>query len=131
VEVWNKRKHHSSFVMYDASLIIIMHHSSSSCITHHHPASFTMHHSRQGTSEAQAEAQLEAVLGLFRHLEDKDVFEAFYKKHLARRLLLGRSASYDLERVMLAKVRPSLRFAVTSVTMLLYTPTIITSTLPH
>jgi hypothetical protein len=26
---------------------------------------------------------------LFRYLQDKDMFEAFYKKNLAKRLLLG------------------------------------------
>lgn len=29
------------------------------------------------------------LLLLFRHLQGKDLFEAFYKKHLAKRLLLG------------------------------------------
>ena len=32
-------------------------------------------------------------------LQGKDVFEAFYKKDLAKRLLLGRSASNDAEKV--------------------------------
>jgi hypothetical protein len=27
---------------------------------------------------------------LFRYLQDKDMFEAFYKKNLAKRLLLGK-----------------------------------------
>lgn len=35
----------------------------------------------------------------------KDVFEAFYKKDLARRLLLGKSASVDAERSMLSKLK--------------------------
>ncbi|KAA8567669.1 hypothetical protein EYC84_008142 [Monilinia fructicola] len=35
----------------------------------------------------------------------KDVFEAFYKRDLARRLLMARSASQDAERNMLAKLR--------------------------
>uniref|UniRef100_A0A8I3S3R2 Cullin family profile domain-containing protein n=1 Tax=Canis lupus familiaris TaxID=9615 RepID=A0A8I3S3R2_CANLF len=35
----------------------------------------------------------------------KDVFEAFYKKDLARRLLLGKSASVDAEKSMLSKLK--------------------------
>jgi cullin-4 len=35
----------------------------------------------------------------------KDVFEAFYKKDLAKRLLLGKSASIDAEKSMISKVK--------------------------
>ena len=35
----------------------------------------------------------------------KDVFEAFYKKDLAKRLLLGKSASFDSEKSMLLKLK--------------------------
>ncbi|KAI9887239.1 MAG: Cullin-4A [Watsoniomyces obsoletus] len=49
--------------------------------------------------------ELDHVLELFRFIEGKDVFEAFYKKDLARRLLMARSASADAERTMLAKLR--------------------------
>lgn len=35
----------------------------------------------------------------------KDVFEAFYKKDLAKRLLLARSASDDSEKSMLSKLK--------------------------
>lgn len=38
-------------------------------------------------------------------LQGKDVFEAFYKKDLAKRLLLGRSASNDAEKVRLISNR--------------------------
>ena len=40
--------------------------------------------------ESQIEADLDASMKLFRYLlQEKDVFEAFYKKLLAKRLLLG------------------------------------------
>lgn len=55
--------------------------------------------------DAELESQLTLVLDLFRFIEGKDVFEAFYKKDLARRLLMARSASADAERSMLAKLR--------------------------
>ena len=35
----------------------------------------------------------------------KDVFEAFYKKDLAKRLLVGKSASVDAEKSMLTKLK--------------------------
>jgi cullin-4 len=49
--------------------------------------------------------QLDKVLDLFRFLEGKAVFEAFYKKDFARRLLMGRSASDDDERSMLSRLK--------------------------
>ncbi|OJD31192.1 ubiquitin ligase subunit [Diplodia corticola] len=49
--------------------------------------------------------QLDQVLDLFRFVHGKAVFEAFYKKDLARRLLMGRSASADAERSMLARLK--------------------------
>ena len=38
----------------------------------------------------------------------KDVFEAFYKKDLAKRLLVGKSASVDAEKSMLTKLKQGL-----------------------
>lgn len=40
--------------------------------------------------------------------QGKDVFEAFYKKDLAKRLLLGKSASIDAEKSMISKVNSPL-----------------------
>ena len=42
---------------------------------------------------------------MFRYLSDRDVFERYYKGHLAKRLLLGRSVSDDAERGMLTKLK--------------------------
>ncbi|EAQ91297.1 hypothetical protein CHGG_03232 [Chaetomium globosum CBS 148.51] len=58
-----------------------------------------------GDEDSELDRQLDYALELFRFIEGKDVFEAFYKKDLARRLLLGRSASQDAERSMLAKLK--------------------------
>jgi cullin-4 len=58
-----------------------------------------------GDEDAELDRQLDHGLELFRFIEGKDVFEAFYKKDLARRILLGRSASQDAERSMLAKLK--------------------------
>lgn len=48
---------------------------------------------------------LDKTITVFRYLTDKDVFERYYKGHLAKRLLLGRSVSDDAERGMLAKLK--------------------------
>ncbi|KAK5652500.1 hypothetical protein OQA88_10405 [Cercophora sp. LCS_1] len=58
-----------------------------------------------GDDDAELDRQLDNALELFRFIEGKDVFEAFYKKDLARRLLMGRSASQDAERNMLSKLK--------------------------
>jgi cullin-4 len=38
-------------------------------------------------------------------VQGKDVFEAFYKKDLAKRLLLGKSSSTDAEKALIAKLK--------------------------
>jgi len=55
--------------------------------------------------DAEINSQLDQVLDLFRFVHGKAVFEAFYKKNLARRLLMGRSASADAERSMLTRLK--------------------------
>ena len=55
--------------------------------------------------DSEINIQLDQVLDLFRFVQGKAVFEAFYKKDLARRLLMGRSASADAERSMLARLK--------------------------
>ncbi|XP_031123798.1 cullin-4-like isoform X2 [Ipomoea triloba] len=57
----------------------------------------------KGTSEEELEGTLDKALVLFRFIQGKDVFEAFYKKDLAKRLLLGKSASIDAEKSMISK----------------------------
>uniref|UniRef100_H3G975 Cullin family profile domain-containing protein n=1 Tax=Phytophthora ramorum TaxID=164328 RepID=H3G975_PHYRM len=59
----------------------------------------------KGGSEAEVESILDRVMVIFRYIQGKDVFEAFYKKDLAKRLLVGKSASFDLEKLMLSKLK--------------------------
>jgi len=42
---------------------------------------------------------------LFRFIQEKDVFEKYYKQHLAKRLLLGSSVSDDAEKGMISKLK--------------------------
>ncbi|KAF9242330.1 Cullin family-domain-containing protein [Melanogaster broomeanus] len=60
-----------------------------------------MRRGQRGMSDAEWEALLESVLALYRHTDDKDVFRTFYTRALARRLLLGKSASDDFEKGVL------------------------------
>lgn len=55
--------------------------------------------------EESVEKHLADALDLFRFVQGKDVFEAFYKKDFARRLLMGRTQSFDAERSMLNRLR--------------------------
>lgn len=55
--------------------------------------------------DTEINKQLDKVLDLFRFVHGKAVFEAFYKNDLARRLLMGRSASDDAEKSMLARLK--------------------------
>ena len=55
--------------------------------------------------DAEINMHLSNALDLFRFVHGKAVFEAFYKKDLARRLLMGRSASFDAERNMLTRLK--------------------------
>lgn len=57
------------------------------------------------SSDVEIDASLEQVVTVFRFLQDKDVFENFYKQHLARRLLTGRSVSDEAERSMISKLK--------------------------
>lgn len=72
---------------------------------------------RAGNKEAteeQLERLLDKIMVLFRFIHGKDVFEAFYKKDLAKRLLVGKSASVDAEKSMLSKLKQECGAAFTS-----------------
>lgn len=72
---------------------------------------------RAGNKEAtdeELERMLDKVMILFRFIHGKDVFEAFYKKDLAKRLLVGKSASVDAEKSMLSKLKHECGAAFTS-----------------
>ncbi|ERE90280.1 cullin-4A [Cricetulus griseus] len=72
---------------------------------------------RAGNKEAtdeELERILDKIMILFRFIHGKDVFEAFYKKDLAKRLLVGKSASVDAEKSMLSKLKHECGAAFTS-----------------
>lgn len=56
-------------------------------------------------SEQETDDVLDGAAAIFRFVGAKDVFERFYKQHLAKRFLPERSVSDDAERAMIAKLR--------------------------
>src|SRR6218665_738339 len=56
-------------------------------------------------SEKEIENVLDKSMVLFRFLQEKDVFERYYKQHLAKRLLLNKSVSDDSEKNMISKLK--------------------------
>ena len=53
------------------------------------------------------ESILDKAMVLFRFMQEKDVFERYYKQHLARRLLTNKSVSDDSEKNMISKLKVS------------------------
>jgi len=68
----------------------------------------------RGATEVQMNEALQKVIIVFRYLSDKDVFEAFYKQHLAKRLLGGRSVSDEAERAMVSQLKAECGYQFTS-----------------
>lgn len=59
----------------------------------------------KGLSDTEVEKLLDKSMILFRFLQEKDAFEEYYKRHLARRLLNQKSASDDSEKMMISKLK--------------------------
>lgn len=64
-----------------------------------------MRSGNKAMTDNELEATFRNVLILFRYCQGKDIFEAFYKKDFAKRLLLNKSASSDAEKSMLLKLK--------------------------
>lgn len=59
----------------------------------------------KGMTEQDIELVLDKTMVLFRFLQEKDIFERYYKQHLAKRLLLNKSVSDDSEKNMISKLK--------------------------
>ncbi|KAF3778828.1 Cullin-3A [Nymphaea thermarum] len=68
----------------------------------------------KGVSEEDIEVVLDKVMMLFRYLQEKDVFEKYYKQHLAKRLLSGKTISDDAERSLIVKLKTECGYQFTS-----------------
>jgi len=56
-------------------------------------------------AEEEVDGKLDDVISIFQYLNDKDIFEDCYKKHLSTRLLTGQSANEKVEKDMIAKLK--------------------------
>jgi cullin 1 len=70
--------------------------------------------SAKNPEEDELEDVLNNVMTVFKYVEDKDVFQKFYSKMLAKRLVNGTSASDDAEGSMISKLKEACGFEYTS-----------------
>ncbi|CAM6098317.1 unnamed protein product [Calypogeia fissa] len=59
----------------------------------------------QGVGEEVVEAVLERFMVVFSFLQHKDLFERYYRQHLAKRLLSGRAVADDAEHSFIVKLK--------------------------
>jgi cullin 3 len=59
----------------------------------------------KGKTETEIDVVLEKAVTLLRYIQDKDLFETYYKRHLARRLLYAKSESGDVEKQMISRMK--------------------------
>lgn len=70
--------------------------------------------SSKNPEEAELEDTLNLVMVVFKYIDDKDVFQKFYSKMLAKRLVQHMSASDDAEASMISKLKQACGFEYTS-----------------
>lgn len=70
--------------------------------------------SSKNPEEAELEDTLNHVMIVFKYIIDKDVFQKFYSKMLAKRLVFHMSASDDAEASMISKLKQACGFEYTS-----------------
>ena len=70
--------------------------------------------SAKSAEEADLEASLIQVMTIFKYIEDKDVFQKFYSRMLAKRLVHSSSASEDAETSMIGKLKEACGFEYTN-----------------
>lgn len=68
----------------------------------------------KGKSEMEIDQVLEKAITLIKYVQDKDLFERYYKKHLCRRLIMNKSVSNEVERQMVEKMKQELGPSFTS-----------------
>ncbi|KXS20409.1 Cullin-domain-containing protein, partial [Gonapodya prolifera JEL478] len=56
-------------------------------------------------ADAEVETKLGSLITIFKYIEDKDVFQKFYSRTLAKRLIFATSVSDDLEASMISRLK--------------------------
>ena len=67
----------------------------------------------KGLSEQLVNERLDKVIQIFRYLQDKDIFEGFYKNSLAKRLLEPRASPEEAEKALVLKLKEECGFQFT------------------
>ncbi|KAI0200268.1 Cullin [Astrocystis sublimbata] len=62
----------------------------------------------KGKTEDEVDLVLDKAITLLKHLNEKDKFESYYQKHLARRLLHGKTQSQEIEQEMISRMKREL-----------------------
>lgn len=70
--------------------------------------------SNKNAEETSLENELNQIMVVFKYIEDKDVFQKFYSKMLAKRLVNFSSASDDAEASMISKLKDTCGFEYTN-----------------
>ncbi|KXX77857.1 Cullin-1 [Madurella mycetomatis] len=70
--------------------------------------------SSTGVEDAELENTLVQIMTVFKYIEDKDVFQKFYSRMLARRLVHSSSSSDDAETSMISKLKEACGFEYTN-----------------
>lgn len=68
----------------------------------------------KATEESELEEMLGQIMTVFKYIEDKDVFQKFYSKMLAKRLVHVSSVSDDAETSMISKLKEACGFEYTN-----------------
>jgi len=70
--------------------------------------------SASGAEESDLENTLTQIMTVFKYIEDKDVFQKFYSRMLARRLVHTNSSSDDAETSMISKLKEACGYEYTN-----------------
>ncbi|KAK3804257.1 hypothetical protein RRG08_040764 [Elysia crispata] len=70
--------------------------------------------STKGVSDADLDEKLSGSIIIFKYLDDKDVFQRFYSRMLAKRLIHSQSASMDAEEIMITRLKQACGYEFTN-----------------
>ncbi|XP_041365909.1 cullin-2-like [Gigantopelta aegis] len=70
--------------------------------------------SSKGTSETELDDKLTSCITVFKYLDDKDIFQRFYSRMLAKRLIYSQSTSMDAEEAMINRLKQACGYEFTN-----------------
>lgn len=70
--------------------------------------------SNKSLTETEIDDKLKSAIDIFKYINDKDVFQKFYSKMLAKRLIYSLFVSLDLEETMINKLKQACGYEFTS-----------------